>query len=135
MSEEQSITKLERLYSEAVEDFKLDQMNLREKALTCATIKSKWCYKAVQEDRLLQKMEAALKNTINQFAVDNAGKYKGDYKPRLAAESDPEIKKIKKAIEHQKDCNRFIQLVLEKNIGSFGFDIKNAVDMIKIEGM
>ena len=42
---------------------------------------------------------------------------------------------IKKAIEHQKDCNRFIQLVLEKNIGSFGFDIKNAVDMIKIEGM
>ena len=62
-------------------------------------------------------------------------KYKGDYKARLAAESDPEIKKIKKAIEHQKDCNRFIQLVLEKNIGSFGFDIKNAVDMIKIEGM
>ena len=135
MSEEQSITKLERLYSEAIEDFKLDQMNLREKALTCATIKSKWCYKAVQEDRLLQKMEAALKNTINQFAVDNAGKYKGDDKARLAAESDPEIKKIKKAIEHQKDCNRFIQLVLEKNIGSFGFDIKNAVDMIKIEGM
>ena len=42
---------------------------------------------------------------------------------------------IKKAIEHQKDCNRFIQLVLEKNIGSLGFDIKNAVDMIKIEGM
>ena len=56
MSEEQSITKLERLYSEAIEDFKLDQMNLREKALTCATIKSKWCYKAVQEDRLLQKV-------------------------------------------------------------------------------
>ena len=114
----------------------IEEANLKINALDRSNIEE-WFknYKAVQEDRLLQKMEAALKNTINQFAVDNAGKYKGDYKARLAAESDPEIKKIKKAIEHQKDCNRFIQLVLEKNIGSFGFDIKNAVDMIKIEGM
>ncbi len=130
-----TITKLEKLYSESVEDFKVSQMNLRDKALTCSTIKSKWCYKMVIEEQLLRKMETYLDKAKLAFATDpnNIKKYGSDFKAKMAAESNEKILSIKQKIQEQKDCLRFMQLILDKTVGSFGFDIKNSIDVIKIE--
>lgn len=124
--------RMQKLNSEAELDFKLDDYSLKEKALASPNIKIKWTRILAEEQKLLkvieQKLEEYRKSVLSSSFDINLAQFKKD----IALEADEGVIKIKAAIDNQKDMIRFVEGVL-KIAHSFGYDIKNCIDLLKLE--
>lgn len=113
-------------------DLSLNDMNLKEKTLLCPTIKCKWSQINYEECHLLKKMEniraTMVETYVSQFGQPGVPKFKTEQEAKL----DDKIAKLDKGIEEQKDVVRFLDSVMKIALG-FGYDIKSAVDMTKME--
>lgn len=125
----------ERVKELAVEfnsDLSLNDMNLKEKTLLCPTIKCKWSQINYEECHLLKKMESArttlIENYVSQYGQQGIPKFKTEQE----AKTNEKIIMLDKAIEEQKDITRFLDSVMKIVLG-FGYDVRAAVDMTKLE--
>ena len=116
------------------EDVKLSISNLREKSLLCSSIWAKWIsYLFLERDNLKRIADAKqriLKSKASQTKMhDSLLKLKSEDK---LAENDENMKKLNALQANTQDCIDYIERTLNV-LNSFGFNIKNALEAIKLE--
>jgi hypothetical protein len=126
---------LQKYITELEIDVKLDELNLKESALTLPAKKAKWVSRLMIEKKNLNDLLASrsihIKTIVNQIKNESPIKLTGPSLER-AAEQHESIKKIDNSIELQKHVVDFLERV-ERTIHSIGFDIKNLIELIKME--
>jgi hypothetical protein len=126
---------LEKYIAELEIDVKLDELNLKDAALCLPARKAKWVSRLITEKRnlyaLMQKKSNLITEAVNEIKKESPVNL--TY-PTLekAAEKHPIIVKINIEIEEIKNVIEFLEKV-EKTISSISFDIKNLVEIIKME--
>lgn len=125
-------TRMKELNTIAEEDLKLEDFGLREKTLAAPNIKIKWIRIQAEEQRLLKLLEEKLDDYRRKLMSEKYNISIAQFQKELEIDKDDGVRKIKKAIEDQKDVVRFAEGVVRIAQG-FGFDIKNAIDIIKLE--
>ena len=133
MDEPKKISKLEKLYNEAQEDFKLTQLNLSEKTKEMPAIKNKWIFLYTMEQKRLAKMEETRDTMIEMFVQANSGQRGGEFKAKLDATKQEDILALENKISNQKDVIRFLDLIMQNQIKTITWDVKNAIDHLKLE--
>lgn len=133
MDEVKKLSKLEKLYNEAQEDFKLTQLNLSEKTKEMPAIKNKWIFLYTMEQKRLAKMEEARDTMIEMFVQANSGQRGGEFKAKLDATKQEDILALENKISNQKDVIRFLDLIMQNQIKTITWDVKNAIDHLKLE--
>ena len=133
MDEPKKISKLEKLYNEAQEDFKLTQLNLSEKTKEMPAIKNKWIFLYTMEQKRLTKMEETRDTMIEMFVQANSGQRGGEFKAKLDATKQEDILALENKISNQKDIIRFLDLIMQNQIKTITWDVKNAIDHLKLE--
>lgn len=116
------------------DDIKLNISNLREKSLLCSSIWAKWIsYLFLERDNLKRIADAKqkiLKTKASQTKMhDSLLKLKSEDK---LAENDENMKKLNALQANTQDCIDYIERTLNV-LNSFGFNIKNALEAIKLE--
>ena len=102
MDEPKKISKLEKLYNEAQEDFKLTQLNLSEKTKEMPAIKNKWIFLYTMEQKRLAKMEETRDTMIEMFVQANSGQRGGEFKAKLDATKQEDILALETRAEIQR---------------------------------
>lgn len=125
--------KLNKIYSEIVEDFKLTIVNFTEKSRECPGLKSKWFYRLTVEESLLKKLEEKLQLSISKYVAENSTNRTGSYRAQNDAQNDESVIVLKKQIKWQKEVIRFMQMAIDKTVAPFGFDVKNVIESRKME--
>lgn len=129
------LSKLEKLYSEAQADFNLTALNLSDKTRMAPSLKNKWCFRLVSEEKLLRKLEDTCNKMIDMYVEANKLNPGGIVKAKINADKQEEIQKVQKQIIMQKDVLRFLQLILDNQVKTYTWDIKNAIEQTKLESM
>jgi len=126
------VKRIKDLNNDAVEDLTLREINIREKALECPALKTKWLMILSEEKKYLKLLKKAKSKSLEDY-VQNHGKIGV---PKLLtskdAEKQKEITNINQAISDQEEVVEFVEGIV-KIFSNLNFDIKNSVDLIKIE--
>ena len=128
-------SKLEKLFEEAKNDFNLSVLNISDKTREVPALKNKWCFKIITEEKLLKKMEDTLEQMVDMYIEANRGKPGGAARAQLTANKQEDIAKLQKQISQQKEILRFLQLLLDNQIKTYTWDIKNAIEQQKLENL
>ena len=125
---------LSNYIKELNQDVKLNNFNLREKSLMCSSIWAKWISYLFLEKENLQRIinakQKILKSKMNNVKMqDSLLKLKSEDK---LSENDENIKKLDVLQKNTQDCIDFIERSLNI-LNSFGFNIKNALEALKLE--
>lgn len=135
MPESKDQSKLEKFYIEAKEDFSLSQINLSDKVKLAPGIKNKWIYRIVKEEKLLSKMRA-----LQQEMVASLAQYTRKVKPSAIKSNTETLKQedlelLNNEIKDQEEAIRFLHLLLDNQLKSFTWDLKNAIEYAKLENL
>ncbi len=120
---------------ELEEDIELHELNLKEKSLSLPSIRHKWVTRLME-----QKIELSKLNHLRREAIETLMQKIKDQEPitlsdvalKKSAEKHEVVIKIDKQISY---CEILIEY-LEKeevNIRSIGYDIKNLLEIMKLE--
>lgn len=139
-------SKLEEYMKEFEEDMKLNDGNIHEKTLLRSSIAAKWCRFGYEEERYKKKILESLdelkekisqklyekKKTeiINQTMKDNMIKIEVE----KLIKSTSQYQKISEDLKMQDEIIRFI-MEAKQIISQFGFDLKNAIEILKLENV
>ena len=115
-------------------DVKITDFNLKEKSLLCSSIWAKWIsYLFLEKEnlqRILDAKQKILKNKQENSKVhDSILRMKSEEK---ISENDSNIKKLNMLFKNTQDNIDFIERALSL-LSSFGFNIKNALDALKLQ--
>ena len=124
--------RMKKLNSEALEDFQLDDYTLKEKSLASPNIKIKWTRILAEEQKLLKLLEQKQDDYKRDLLSSKFDVNVADFKKKIELAGDDGMVKFNKAIENQKDVIRFVEGICKIAQG-FGFDLKNAIDIVKLE--
>lgn len=125
--------RIEEFTKKAEIDFSLTDFNLKEQALASPNIKLKWIRVLASEQKLLSVLQERLEEYKKKLLEAQFGHMDvPQFKKELDISKDTGVKKINNAINTQKDVIRFIEGIVRICQG-FGFDIKNVVDLVKLE--
>lgn len=138
--------RLEAYMKEFEEDMKLNEDNIHDKSLQRSGLAAKWARYSYEEERykkkildsieklkesLMQKLYEQKKDALlNQKSVDMQIKLEVE---KIIKKSS-QYAKIKEKLEEQEDVIRFI-LEAKQIISGFGFDIKNSIEVLKLENI
>ena len=116
------------------QDIKLSISNLREKSLTCSSIWAKWIsYLFLEKENLQRIVDAKQKviklKTSQSKMHDSVLRMKSEDK---LSENDEKMQKLNALQKNTQDCIDFIERSLNI-LNSFGFNIKNALEALKLE--
>jgi hypothetical protein len=137
--------RLEEYLLEAASDLKLTETNIKDKSLQRSALGAKWCRYAFEENqynKLLKNNIEKLKEEIikklfekRNLAVENADpnvKRIINIDAEKVLVKTPEYKKYKEELDIQEEILRAIEET-QRLIGQFGYDIKNAIEVMKLE--
>lgn len=124
--------RMKELNAEAEEDFLLDDYSLKEKSLASPNIKIKWTRILAEEQKLLKVIEDKQEDYKRQLVSTKFDIEVPQFKKDIAIDGDEGMVKFKRAIDNQKDVIRFVEGIVRIAQG-YGFDIKNCVDILKLE--
>ena len=115
-------------------DVKLNEFNLREKSLLCSSIWAKWISYLFLEKENLQRIidakQKIIKNkTSSSKMQDSVLRMKSEEK---IIENDENIKKLNALFKNTQDCIDYIERILNV-LNNFGFNIKNALEALKLQ--
>lgn len=115
-------------------DIKLSEFNLREKSLLCSSIWAKWISYLFLEKENLQRIVDArqkiLQKKMSSSKVqDSVLRMKSEDK---LSENDENMQKLNALYKNTQDCIDYIERALNV-LNSFGFNIKNAIDALKLQ--
>jgi anion-transporting ArsA/GET3 family ATPase len=138
--------RLEEYMKEFEQDMKLNDGNIHEKTLLRSSIAAKWCRFGYEEERYKKKILESLdelkekisqklyekKKTeiINQTIKDNAIKIEVE----KLIKTTSQYQKISEDLKMQDEIIRFI-MEAKQIISQFGFDLKNAIEILKLENI
>ena len=117
-------------------DLDINEMDLGDKSLKAPGLKGKWIQIYYEELDYKEKLEEAKEKLKEKF-----------YKKYGEDEDNPkfiidrklnetiEIKKLNKAIKEQEKVVRFLNDVNKNAWSGFSFDVKNAIEILKLESM
>ena len=116
---------------ELKDDLNLTLSNLREKSLTTSSMKAKWIGYMAKEKEALQKL-----NSIRaEYQRTLAAKAKGNAFDKLKTvnQDDETLKKIDQT---RKNIELSLEVIAQaiSSLSEFGYNIKNAIDVIKLNG-
>ncbi len=119
---------------ELAEDVKLSEYNLREKSLTCSSIWAKWLSYLYLEKENLQRISDAKKKILSKKmssskVSDSVLRMKSEDK---IIENDETMKKLAVLAKQTQDNIDYIERALSI-LSSFGFNIKNCVEVFKLQ--
>lgn len=125
---------LSNYIKELENDVKLSEFNLREKSLLCSSIWAKWISYLFLEKENLQRILDAKQKIIKQKSSksnmqDSILKLKSEDK---LIENDSTLQKLNAMFKQTQDCIDYIERALNV-LNSFGFNIKNAIDALKLQ--
>ena len=134
MIEIKSNKELSRYIKELEEDVQLSVANLREKSLTSSSIRAKWlAYYYKEKENLVR-----IKNTKAKFIKQKMANSKcTDTVLRLKAEesiakNDETMRKLNKLSEITQSNIEYIERAMDI-LANFGFSIRNATEILKLE--
>lgn len=116
-------------------DVKLDELNLKEAALMLPARKAKWVSRLIIEKNNLNDLKRERSRLVNDVVEE----IKKESQVRLAtptlekaAERHSKVAAINQEINRKENVIEFLERV-EKTVHSIGFDIKNLIEVIKME--
>ena len=122
------------LHAQVVSDLSINQLNLKEKTLETPALKTKWLMIYFEEKRYLHKLKDALSIKVKEYVGQHGREGVPKRKTEDESVANVDIKKLRAAISEQEEIVEFLSGTgILKISGAFNFDIKNAIDIIKIE--
>lgn len=124
---------LAKYVKELNDDVKLSEYNLREKSLMCSSIWAKWLSYLFLEKENLQRIsvmkQTILKKKMSECKMqDSVLRMKSEDK---ITENDENIKKLNALSKNVQDNIDYVERALNI-LASFGYNIKNAVEALKM---
>lgn len=134
MVEIKSNKELTKYINELNSDVELSVSNIREKSLTCSSIRSKWLSYLYLEKENLERISLAKQKIIKQKSsqianVDSVLRLKRE---EAIVKDDENIKKLNKLQELTKTNIEYIEQALDI-LANFSFQIKNTIEVLKWE--
>lgn len=126
---------LEQYIKEMGVDVDLDEFALKEAQMKLPAIKHKWVGRLIRHKGEMERLQASRHNTIKQVAqemIDTATYQVTLATAQKAAEKHSSIKAIDESIRECKLIVEFLEKS-EKIFSSMSFDIKNIVEIMKLE--
>ena len=126
---------LQKYIYELENDVKLDELNLKEAALMLPAKKAKWVSRLMIEKSslnvLYKQKSDVIREAVKEIQKESAVKLTT---PTLekASERHPTVIQLNQQIKDLQIVIDFLERV-EKTMQSFGFDIKNLIELIKME--
>jgi hypothetical protein len=128
---------LQKYIHELEEDVKLDELNLKDAALTLPAKKAKWVSRLMIEKssflELQKKKDKLIIEVIETIKKDSPVKLTYP-SMKDAAERHALVVDINQELKEKGSVVEFLEKV-EKTIHSIGFDIKNLIELLKMETM
>ena len=126
---------LEKYYNELKNDLQIDEINVKEKTLMTPGIKHKWVKRLIDAKIELRRQEELKSKTIYELNEKITKESQVALSPitiRKAVENTEAFKRIEENIEEQKIIVEYFERV-EKVVNSLTYDLKNIIDVIKLE--
>ena len=127
--------KLEEYSKEYTEDVKLDRINLSEVSLKIPGIKAKWVTRLIYHRCDLNELYELRSDLIENLSKKNKQDALiaiNDVQAYKQAEKNELVMKCDKEINTQKLIIDFLEKI-EKSISTINYDIRNQIDLIKME--
>ena len=124
--------RLQDICKEIESDFNVTEMNIHEQTLRSPALKSKWLMIRFEEKRLLSVLENSLEQKLDEYVSKFGREGIPKKKTEMEALKREDLAKLKKVVEDQKFIVEFLVGFMDIN-KVFNFDLKNAVDIIKVE--
>jgi len=127
---------LNKYYLELDDDLTLNIKNVQYKNLRCSAIRAKWLMYLTKEKenrKLLKKAKENLKSVLldDQNSSENKSILKQKSEDSILKDND-QLKKINSTIEQLDEAIIFLEYAWTI-LNDYGYNIKNVIDMIKLE--
>lgn len=122
----------EKFSRELEMDTQLDATNVLDKQYSLPNIRHKWMYRLRQCQRTMFKLVDA-KNEYIEKAIQNTPIQLSKAKINRSIESDEKYKQLLEEIHSYESLIQYLDININKNLTSMGFDIKNIVELLKME--
>lgn len=129
------MSKLEKYQAEAAEDCNIDVINIQEKQLLLPSNKHKWVARLINEKRILKNLKNKREAELNKIAKkiqEQSPVTISNVSAGEAARKHESIKKITEEIEDTENCIEYLEK-LEKVFSSITWDLKNVIEIMKME--
>lgn len=136
--------RLEKFIKEFEGDVSISESNIRDKTLLRPALAAKWCRYEYEEKRYKSKIEEAIEKLKVDIAKtlwekkkeaivsQQAGKRLIEVEAEKAIKTDPKYVVLKSKLDEQDEIIRFIGEA-KQIISQFGFDLKNSIEILKLE--
>ncbi len=136
--------RLDHFMNEFSEDLTLNETNIHDKTMLRASLAAKWCRYEYEEKRYKEKITEKIDKLKNDIALEIFEKKKQAVVSKMITESmikietervvklDVRYLDLKDELADQDEIIRFIAEA-KQIISQFGYDIKNALDVLKLE--
>lgn len=124
-------TLFETYQKEIVEDIKVDELSLKDKAMLVPTIKHKWVGRLMTHKVQLRKLNDLKKKTLKKISSESPIPLSKTTLEQ-AAENNENIVKIQESIDRLEVIIEYLEKV-EKLTSSLTWDCKNLIDLQKLE--
>ena len=122
---------LPRFEKELMEDVKMDELTIKERAMLAPTVKHKWVARTVQYKSMLIKLKSAQKALIKKVSSTSPVSSTKTTLEHIANNS-PELQQVQEGMEKIETIIEYLEKV-EKLTSSLTFDYKNVIDLQKLE--
>jgi uncharacterized membrane protein YgaE (UPF0421/DUF939 family) len=124
-------TLFETYQKEIVEDIKVDELSLKDKAMLVPTIKHKWVGRLMTHKAQLRKLNDLKKKTLKKISSESPIPLSKSTLEQ-AAENNESVIKIQESIDRLEVIIEYLEKV-EKLTSSLTWDCKNLIDLQKLE--
>ncbi len=131
------MSKLEKYQAEAEEDCRVDLVNIQDKQLLLPNVKHKWVARLINEKKNLKNLKFQRDKELNKVVekiIKQSPVGVSNISAQSAALKHESIKKITEDIEDIQNCIDYLEK-LEKVFSSMTWDLKNAIEIMKMETM
>lgn len=127
--------RIKELEKELVKDLTINDININEKAMLVPSIKSKWVMFMLEEDKYLDKLTDTLDILKNNYIKHHGKMGVPKLQQMDEMKENKKIKTLTLAIKEEKETTRFLREVNKNILNTFSYDIKNSIDITKMETM
>lgn len=125
---------LQKYSEEFIKDTQLDELNLKERAMTAIVIKHKWVGRLMRHKKDFKKLEVAKRTAISKMSDKLSDGVVGmtAVAARKAASGSDLVTRITAEMEQQELVIEYLEKI-ETILKSMTYDIKNVIDIQKLE--
>lgn len=118
---------------ELASDMKLSKANIMEKSMLVGSLRTKWLNYYFKEKDNLRRIKAAkekiIRSKVDSKVSDSLLRLKSEDQ---IAKNDETVKKLNRMYDSVRDNIDFLEKAMNV-LNDFGFTVKNAIDLIKLE--